>query len=63
MADKIKAARARARARAGGPGKKSKENRASWFEDHVVVMGSNKEQEDKIKQALKARMAAGHSGG
>jgi hypothetical protein len=26
-------------------------------------MGGDKEKEDKIKQALKARMAAGHSGG
>jgi len=61
MADKIKAARARAQARS--PTKKKKEDQASWFENHVVVMNCNKEEEDKIKQALKARMAAGHSGG
>jgi hypothetical protein len=61
MADKIKAARARAQA--GGPNKKKKEDQASWFENHVVVMNCTKEEEDKIKQALKARMAAGHSGG
>jgi hypothetical protein len=62
MADKIKAARARAQARS--PAKKKKEeDRASWFENHVIVMGGDKEQEDKIKQALKARMAAGYSGG
>ena len=61
MADKIKAARARAQA--GGPNKKKKEDRASWFENHVIVMGGDKEQEDKINQALQARMAAGQSGG
>jgi hypothetical protein len=43
--------------------KSTEESRASWFENHVIVMGGDKEQEDKIKQALKARMAAGHSGG
>jgi hypothetical protein len=61
MADKIKAARARAQARS--PAKKKKEDQASWFENHVIVMGGDKEKEDKIKQALKARMAAGNSGG
>ena len=61
MADKIKAARARAQA--GGPNKKKKEDQASWFDEPIDVIGANKEQEDKIKQALKARMAAGHSGG
>jgi hypothetical protein len=43
--------------------KSTEESRASWFENHVIVMGGDKEQEDKIKQALKARMAAGNSGG
>ena len=43
--------------------KSTAESRASWFENHVIVMGGDKEQEDKIKQALKARMAAGNSGG
>ena len=61
MADKIKAARARSRA--GGPDKKKKEDRASWFENHVIVMAGNKDEEDKIKQALQARMTMGQSGG
>ena len=61
MADKIKAARARAQA--GSPAKKKKEDQASWFDEPIDVIGANKEQEDKIKQALKARMAAGNSGG
>ena len=61
MADKIKAARARAQARS--PAKKKKEDQASWFDEPIDVIGANKEQEDKIKQALKARMAAGYSGG
>ena len=43
--------------------KSTEESRASWFENHVVVMNCTKEEEDKIKQALKARMAAGNSGG
>ena len=63
MADKIKAARARAQA--GGPNKKKKEDRASWFENHVIVMScdDDKDKEEKLAQALKARVAAGYSGG
>jgi|TARA_R110000744_G_scaffold237812_1_gene355231 hypothetical protein len=61
MSDKIKSSRARARA-AGDP---KKRDWASWFENHVVVMtcDDDKETEEKVKQALKARMAAGESGG
>lgn len=45
--------------------KKSKEDRASWFENHVIVMtcDDDKEKEEKLKQALKIRVAAGYSGG
>lgn len=45
--------------------KKSKEDRASWFKNHVIVMtcDDDKEKEEKLKQALKARVAAGYSGG
>jgi hypothetical protein len=59
MADKIKAARARSRA----AGSTKKQDRASWFENHVIVMAGDKDEEDKIKQTLQARMAAGQSGG
>ncbi len=59
MSDKIKAARSRAQS--NGPYKKKKEDQASWFEKHVIVMGTvmgnAKEQEAKIKQALEARMS------
>ena len=65
MSDKIKAARSRAQS--NGPVNKSKEDRAAWFEKHVIVMGTvmgnAKEQEAKIKQALEARMIMGQSGG
>ena len=35
--------------------KKSKEDRASWFENHVIVMtcDDDKEKEEKLKQALR----------
>ena len=59
MADKIKAARRRAQA----AGNTKKQDRASWFENHVIVMAGDKDEEDKIKQTLQARMAAGQSGG
>tara|TARA_R110000796_G_scaffold63720_2_gene147427 strand:- start:312 stop:506 length:195 start_codon:yes stop_codon:yes gene_type:complete len=53
--DKIKAARSRAQA--SGVNKKKKEDRPSWFDEHVAVIGANKEQEDKIKKALQDSMA------
>jgi len=61
MPDKIKAARSRAQA--SGANKKKTEDRAAWFDEHVEVIGANKEQEDKIKKALQASMATGNSGG
>lgn len=61
MPDKIKAARARAQA--NGVNKKKTADRASWFDEHVVVIGADTEQEDKIKKALQASMATGQSGG
>jgi hypothetical protein len=61
MPDKIKAARARAQA--GSVNKKKTADRAAWFDEHVVVIGANTEQEDKIKKALQASMATGQSGG
>tara|TARA_R100001244_G_scaffold1650_3_gene2729 strand:+ start:355 stop:540 length:186 start_codon:yes stop_codon:yes gene_type:complete len=61
MPDKIKAARSRAQA--NGDSKKKTEDRASWFDEHVVVIGADTEQEDKIKKALQASMATGNSGG
>jgi hypothetical protein len=47
------------------PKKKSKEDRAFWFENHVIVTtcDDDKEKEEKLKQALKIRVAAGYSGG
>ena len=61
MPDKIKSARARARS----AGDAKKENRASWFENHVVVMScdDDEEKEQKLKEALKARVIMGQSGG
>jgi hypothetical protein len=61
MPDKIKAARARAQA--SGTNKKKTADSASWFDEHVVVIGADTEQEDKIKKALQASMATGQSGG
>ena len=61
MADKIKAARARSRA----AGNTKKQDRSSWFENHVIVMScdDDKEKENKIKEELKARIIMGQSGG
>jgi flagellar biosynthesis regulator FlaF len=54
MADKIKAA-----------GNTKKQDRSSWFENHVIVMScdDDKEKENKIKEELKARIIMGQSGG
>lgn len=45
--------------------KATAESRASWFENHVIVMScdDDKDKEEKLAQALKARVAAGYSGG
>ena len=61
MPNKIKSAKARARA----AGDAKKEDRASWFENHVVVMScdDDEEKEQKLKEALKARVIMGQSGG
>ena len=61
MPNKIKSAKARARA----AGDTKKEDRASWFENHVVVMScdDDEEKEQKLKEALKARVIMGQSGG
>ena len=67
MPDKIKSARARARS--AGDAKKMEtpdgKDRASWFENHVVVMScdDDEEKEQKLKEALKARVIMGQSGG
>ena len=61
MPDKIKSARSRARS----AGDAKKKDRASWFENHVVVMScdDDEEKEQKLKEALKARVIMGQSGG
>ena len=61
MPDKIKAARARAQA--SGTNKKRTADSASWFDEHVDVIGANKKQEDEFKKILKASMATRQSGG
>ena len=75
MPDKIKSARARARS--AGDAKKMDQasfawsetpdgkDRAYWFENHVVVMScdDDEEKEQKLKEALKARVIMGQSGG
>ena len=62
MVDKIKASRARARA--SRPAKKKEEDQATWFENHIIVMPGmhehvtvvvDKEQEEKLKQAVSGR--------
>lgn len=60
MPNKIKSAKARARA----AGDAKKKDRASWFENHVIIdCGGDEEKEQKLKEALKARVIMGQSGG
>ena len=65
MPDKIKSARARARAVGDAHRAIHEKDRASWFENHVVVMScdDDEEKEQKLKEALKARVIMGQSGG
>lgn len=64
MVNKIKASRARARASSPAKKKEKEEDQATWFENHIIVMPGmhehvtvlvDKEQEEKLKQAVSGR--------
>ena len=71
MVNKIKASRARARASRPAKKKEKEEDQATWFENHIIVMPGmhehvtvlvDKEQEEKLKQAVSGRIFTEQAG-